>query len=310
MPPGNLISSFITRRYGRRFSLILFPIIWLFALLYISISDDFWSLLLGCCLIGFGAGLHATVVSLYFSETCQPNLRGLFLGVIGSSVSIGIFLSHLFGVLFPWQWVFRICSIVVFLSFVTSFFALESPIWLILRGDLAQAKKNFFYLRCRTAQSEKEFAQLLERHTKNDRIIRQSLLADLLSKKFFRPFSILVLLFTVQQGSGLNVVIFYSVQMVQKISSNVNASMCTIIIDFVRILSSIAFCISLKFFNRRLVYFVSSSCTFLALVIIVLSIVYDFPPIVIIISLSCYIFSMTGMTMIPWLMNSEVGIVF
>ncbi len=307
MPVGNVISTFTMRLYGRKLALISSHLPWIMGWLFLSFSQHFWSLLLGCFLIGFSAGFNSAVGNIYFAETCEPRLRGLFLGFISTSVSIGILLSHSLGILFYWRTALRISASIPTLSLVLSTFCPESVSWLVLKGRTEQAEKNFFWLRGNSVDNEREFRDLLNRRVENIRRNRRGLIKNIFSSKFLKPFFILVLLFTVQQGSGLNVIIFYAMDMLTKMSKDIGVARCTILIDIVRFISAVISCILLKCARRRTLYFLSAACTILSLIVTATAITTNLPPTVLIISLCTYICSMqAGIITLPWLMNSEV----
>lgn len=306
MLTGNILSSFTMRLCGRKMNLLFSFVPTLIGWIYITFAIDYPMLLVSCLLIGFGSGVNVPVGLVYYAETCAPKVRGLLLGAMVSSVSIGIALVHTFGIFLDWKMASKVCTALPILGFCWTLFVPESPAWLLSQQRMEKAKENFIWLRGFDAASQAEFNTLLSRQEGRKSSWRQ-FWRSLVSMQFFRPFFMLILLFTVQQWSGLNVIVFHSIFLLKKISAQIDEESCTIFIDLLRIASSLLGCYLLRILKRRILYFISAAGTVVSMVAIAVISEYNLSGTFSVIAMGCYIFALhSGVVTLPWLMNSEV----
>lgn len=296
------------RYNGRKLCQTFLNLFWILGWPCISfLSLNIWTLLIGFLLLGFAAGMNSSVCTIYVTETCEPRLRGLFMGILSATVAIGILFSHVIGILFSWRMAIGLSTLVPTIAFVLSIFSVESPVWLIFKGKTKKAEEIFHWLRNNAPESESELTTLLNKRTENVNQYHRSILKNISSLKFLKQFVTVAIMFTVQQGSGVNIIAFYAVQILQNMSYNLNVYTCTIIIDVLRLIATITACFVIKAFNRRTLYFSSSFCTILGLISIVVITKYNLSTIALIISLNFYIISLhMGVVQLAWALNAEV----
>jgi facilitated trehalose transporter len=145
----------------------------------------------------------------------------------------------------------------------------ESPIWLLTRHRVDEAKTAFLWLRGYSEDSTFELECLVKKHEKMKKEDdADNVGSDLLTKlkvninkpEFFKPLSIILFFFFVMQFSGVNSVAFYTVSLMKSITGsngNGNEYFSMILIDTVRVLASFIACILLKLCYRRTLMIVS-----------------------------------------------------
>lgn len=88
----------------------------------------------------------------------------------------------------------------------------ETPRWYISKGKTKRARKSLQWLRGKNADVNEELAAVEKTHVDSERNASQSPLIELFKKNNIKPLSISLGLMFFQQMSGINAVIFYTVQ--------------------------------------------------------------------------------------------------
>ncbi|KAJ9590314.1 hypothetical protein L9F63_027848 [Diploptera punctata] len=106
----------------------------------------------------------------------------------------------------------------------------ETPNWLLTHGYPAEAKAALQKFRGKTCDKLCELSH---------------------APAALKPFGILVTYFAIYQFSGVNSVTFYAVEVFKESGTEMNKYLATVILGAVRLLSTIAACISLRRCGRR-----------------------------------------------------------
>ncbi|KAF2123294.1 general substrate transporter [Dothidotthia symphoricarpi CBS 119687] len=157
---GSLIAFAITDRIGRLWSTRLLCLIWVTGItifLTSSLTGSVGQIYAGRFIAGVGIGQTTVVAPTYLAETAPRAIRGLCVGAFSGSVYLGIMLAYFAS----WgssihissatdkQWLVPNSMHIMFagLIFILSFFASESPRWLIKVGRHEEALENMSRLR-------------------------------------------------------------------------------------------------------------------------------------------------------------------
>lgn len=206
----------------------------------------------------------------------EPNNRGFLLASLTLSISFGILLCHILGTFFHYKIVAFAASIIPVFICTILLLVPESPIWLLTRHRVEEAKTAFLWLRGHHEDSLTELECLVKKHEKlKKEDDADNVGSDLLAKlkvninkpEFLRPLGIILFFFFVMQFSGVNSVAFYTVSLMKSINeSNGNEYFSMILIDTVRVFASIIACILLKLCFRRTLMLVSGIGTAVCLI--------------------------------------------
>lgn len=296
-------------KFGRKPCLLYTNIPWIIGWSFLITATNFWTFILGSVLVGFSSGSMTSVICVYNSEIPQPDLRGFFCGFVNVTFNTGILISHCFGIMFSWRISLALCAIFPILCFIFTLFIPESPNWLILNGNPEKARKIFFNLRGYNDQSHHEFETLLNRRENNVQRIERGTLSNLFSKTFFIPSGILITMFTVQICTGNDLICFYAVDIIQKMSSKIDTEVAILSIDVIRLISTTISCMLIEKYSRRSLFFLSTGSTVFAMMALIGVMHSEQPGIVLTISLCTFMFTMNlGLGPIPWVMIAEVSI--
>jgi facilitated trehalose transporter len=88
----------------------------------------------------------------------------------------------------------------------------ETPRWFISKGKTKRARKSLQWLRGKDADVFDELTTIEKMHVESERQASQGALSELLKGSNFKPLLISLGLMFFQQMSGINAVIFYTVQ--------------------------------------------------------------------------------------------------
>ncbi|EOA85457.1 hypothetical protein ACJQWK_06596 [Exserohilum turcicum] len=157
---GALIAFFITDKIGRLWATRQLCLIWVIGItifLTSSLTGSVGQIYAGRFIAGVGIGQTTVVAPTYLAETAPRAIRGLCVGAFAGSVYIGIMLAYFAS----WgssihispktdtQWLAPNSMHLMFAGviFLLSWFARESPRWLIKVGRHEEALKNLSILR-------------------------------------------------------------------------------------------------------------------------------------------------------------------
>lgn len=142
---GSLGGSGLADSVGRRKAFLLDTIPLLLGALLCSSATGLTSILAGRALVGIGIGLSSALVPLYISEIAPTRLRGALGSINQLLICIGILAALVVNVVIPstaWRSMFAISAIpaIILLLGFTLLGCPESPVWLALTGQRTAAE--------------------------------------------------------------------------------------------------------------------------------------------------------------------------
>lgn len=313
MPIGGLVGYILLDYYPRRKVLIICSILSIVGWLSIALAASLFVLYIGRFLTGLYIGLITPSACIYVAEISEPHYRGLLVGMLAQSASLGMLLVHVLGTYLNWRIVSYVCICIQLLALIPIFFSPETPTWLICNGFVSKAETSFYWLRPNRTNNDEELKGLLRKYVRTK--VYRSPWTDaksIFSVLFLKPFSITAVFFITQQFSGSSIVIFYTVGLIQKISPTINEYNTTLVVDIVRLLASCASCWLLKQYNRKSLLVVSSTGSIVSIVGLAISTPYAardgaFASLPIVFLIAYVLFATIGLIPLPWIIASEVS---
>lgn len=95
--PGCWTGGFMAERFGRRTSLLLLFPIFCVSWLSIGLVNSVQTLIASRLLTGYCVGILASIFPIYMGETSDPLLRGVLLGAVCLTLSVGTLACHAMG---------------------------------------------------------------------------------------------------------------------------------------------------------------------------------------------------------------------
>lgn len=149
-------ADFLGRKGALRVSSACYVVGWLM----ISFLKHAWLLDLGRLLTGYGAGLTSYTVPVYIAEITPKNLRGGLTTTNQLSITIGILIAYLLGMLVEWRLLAIIGIIPCILLVSGLFFIPESPRWLAKVGHDKEFEEALQALRGKDCDVSDEAAEI------------------------------------------------------------------------------------------------------------------------------------------------------
>ncbi|KAM3964301.1 facilitated trehalose transporter Tret1 [Aphomia sociella] len=223
------------QRAGRRRTLQMTAPLWLAGWLILGFAKYFQVVLLGRILSGLCVGFVLAPAQVYVSECCDPEIRGRLGSLPTLSMSFGILLSYIAGNWLEWRLLAFFSAVFTVVLFVFLLPLPESPVWLETHGsDPAEAVKWLHLSKRATVIVKDEPEEKIESVTPPSLFTRKVLFSSVVLKPLIVGFALLFF----QQFSGIDAVIFFTVEIFRSTGSSLDAMTATIVIGLVQLLSN------------------------------------------------------------------------
>ncbi|CAK9798832.1 Facilitated trehalose transporter Tret1 [Anthophora plagiata] len=325
-PLGSVLGGFLMETLGRLRTLQISSIPFTTGWILIALSTNIPMLLVGRLFCGLATALATSPAIVYITEVARPELRGSMISFGPTLASFGMVLSYLKGAYLPWRlvaWLGIIYAVVPVI--LVQLFVPESPVWLVSKGRLEEAKKSLEWLykyeakQGKVSAAEVQYTTIVKeneiklnerRKSKHGGVSTK--LRGFLKPTGWKPITILFLFFSFQQFSGIYITLFYAVTWFQEVGSGVNEYIASILVGVTRFLCSMVNTWLLRRYKRRPLCIVSSVGMALCMIV---SGYYTYlikngdrsgywVPVLCLLLYVCT--SMIGMLTIPWTMTAEL----
>lgn len=209
---GSLLAAPLTHKFGRRRTLLLAAPVGILAWATIALAKYWGVMFTGRILSGFCAGMNLPSTQIYVSECCDTRIRGVLGSFPAISMSLGILFFYVMGSFLPWNalaWIGLFISSGVFLIVLS---LPESPVWLKAkkRYDEATASAEWLRLSDFKARNEVELGS-----NAPEKKYKSFELRAFCRRTVLIPLAIGLVLLMIQQLSGIDSVIFFTVEVGQ-----------------------------------------------------------------------------------------------
>ncbi|XP_015587166.1 facilitated trehalose transporter Tret1 isoform X3 [Cephus cinctus] len=299
---------------GRRNTILATAFPFIAAWLLIALATNIGMILAGRALSGFCVGVASLALPVYLGETIQPEVRGT-LGLLPTAFgNTGILLCFAAGMYLNWSHLALLGATLPIPFMILVFMIPETPRWFISKGKTKKARQSLQWLRGKNSDISEELTAVEKSHVDSERNASQSACVELFKGNNLKPLLISLGLMFFQQMSGINAIIFYTVEIFQNAGSTIDQNICTIIVGIVNFLSTFIATALIDRLGRKVLLYISSASMILTLVTLgfffyqkesgahVAS--YGWLPLA---SLVIYVIGFSlGFGPIPWLMMGEI----
>lgn len=255
----------------------------------------------------------STACYTYVAEISSPEHRGIFQALGPISASFGILLTYTLGTFLRWNVVALISIIFSIFTLVSIQFVPESPAYLAKKDKKIEAFNSLIWFRRNNAVAQEEFDRyVITNRNKDD---TSSFRNIYFTSATVKPFIILVILFLLQELSGIYTILFYAVSFFQDSNLEIDEHISSIIVGIIRFVMAIVAAILINKFGRKSLCMVSSGGMALSMLAAAIYFKYyelypnetkilPFLPLISV--LLNVLFSMIGMLPIPWILVGEM----
>ncbi|CAM2828088.1 sugar porter family MFS transporter [Legionella worsleiensis] len=292
---GMFMASKGAKRFGRRSLLSVAGLLFFIGALGAGLACSISFLVLSRLILGLAIGMASVMTPLYLAETAMIEARGAVVAMYQLAMTVGIVCSYSVNYLLiehqAWRIMFASSAVPALMLSIGILFLPESPRWLYSIGRRDGAVKALKKLR-QSLDIEHELMEIEQTLAKEPK--QTSWL--LLFKKPLLPVLMLgMVLFCLQQLSGINVVIYFAPEIFKNLGINSTAGqiLATMGIGLVNLLVTIIALVCVDKVGRRkllLAGFAGTCCSLVALCLCSINQV-AWLPYLSVVCLTVYIFS-------------------
>lgn len=210
---GAMSGGIPAERYGRRPTLFVIAVLYLFSAVGCALAPDVYTLMFFRFLGGLSIGASSVVAPMYITEISPAEKRGQLTALFQFNIVFGILVAYLSNWLIgtaddeAWRWMLGVVAIPSLLFVVLILMVPESPRWLIVKkGKVAEARRTLDIIN--PASAEASIAAIQAGH---DRMTEGGgSLKEFFSGKYRVPILLAFLFAFFNQVSGINAVIYYA----------------------------------------------------------------------------------------------------
>lgn len=235
-----LLAGPLSDVFGRRTVLRYAAILYAISAIGSALATSFFWLVVARMIGGFGVGASLILAPMYIAEMAPPKLRGRLVSFNQLNIVVGISLAFFTNYLIlqygksdaawvdqlgikehNWRWMLGIEAVPAILYYLGLFFVPRSPRWLILKGNVQEARQIMQRL-----TSKDEADQALEgiMENKDHQELSQGKFKQLFNKKLRLVLTIGIVMAVLQQITGINSVFFYAPMIFEQAGLGTDAS--------------------------------------------------------------------------------------
>jgi sugar porter (SP) family MFS transporter len=218
---GSIAAGYLADLVDRRNTLVIACLVYICATLGAGAASDVTQFAACRVLCGVAIGLISVASPMYLAEISPARLRGRLVGSFQLSVSLGVVLAFALGYLlsihsqpnWAWRWLVAAGLVPALLCEVLLLAASPSPRWLTLKGRFAEAHRALAAL----GAADTEANHLSPAFPPNEiDAVQQS---KLFSRRYARPIALAVSIAMFNQLSGVNVLLYYILDVFRELGS-------------------------------------------------------------------------------------------
>jgi len=253
---GAIAAGYLGSRFGRRDSLRVMAVFYLWSALGCAFAWNWTSLLVFRIIGGLGIGGSSVLAPMYIAELSPARWRGRLVGLFQVNIVIGILLAYFSNLLIvemnlgklEWRWMLGVAGFPALLFLVMLFFIPRSPRWLATQNRTEEA---LAILRLTSSENaEQELCDI----TDSIHLERASAAEPLFQKKYTLVILLAVTAGAFNQLTGINACLYYLNDIfVAAGASKYSSGVQSVMIGFINLIFTlIAMAVIDKFGRKRL----------------------------------------------------------
>ncbi|KAK7862052.1 hypothetical protein R5R35_011476 [Gryllus longicercus] len=248
---GGMAGGLFIEWIGRRATILATAIPFIVSWLLIGMAVTVPMVYAGRVVAGFCVGVTSLCLPVYMGETIQPEVRGM-LGLISTTLgNIGILVCFLAGKYLNWSNLALFGAMIPVPFLLCTLFIPETPRWYISKEKHEEASKSLKWLRGGQHVDVSEELSEIEKNHRDALKNAPVSFGELFNKGNLKPIFISIGLMFFQQLSGINAVIFYTVNIFQGAGSTIDENLSTIVVGIVNLGSTFLATVLIDRLGRR-----------------------------------------------------------
>lgn len=262
LPFGALLGSMLiglfavskaSKRFGRRTLLSFAGSLFFVGALGAGVADSITALIISRLVLGLAIGMASITTPLYLAEAATYDTRGAVVAMYQLAMTLGIVCSYSVNYLFlenqNWRAMFASSALPALLLSIGVLFLPESPRWLCSVGRRNEASKSLKKLR--SSDSIEPELRDIENTLANEP--REGNWSVLFKKPLLPVLMLGMILFCLQQSSGINVIIYFAPALFKNLGLNSTTGqiLATIGIGLINLLVTIIAILTVDQLGRR-----------------------------------------------------------
>ncbi|XP_063708428.1 facilitated trehalose transporter Tret1-like [Culicoides brevitarsis] len=339
-PIGSTLSGIVLEELGRKKAMMIVNLPHIAAWLMLYYATELKTVFSANILLGLGVGFMEAPVLTYVGEITEPSVRGILSALASVMSSLGAALLYIVGSKTTWRNTALFASAVPMITIVCLTFVPETPIWLLSKDRKVQALRSLQWLRgwVTPMTVKKEFHQM-RRYVETSNYCRPcqrqgikcehpkptlgEKIKQITRQKSLKPLFIILMCFFFSVVSIVQTMRPYFIQIFEKYHMAIDPSLMMILVGVTAFIGNITAVVGIRIIGKRKMVLASMTSTAVFSFCLAVYSWRIFPyglssfdkvdftgkpetytPIVLFMSLA---FSTNlGITVIPWVMISEI----
>jgi sugar porter (SP) family MFS transporter len=317
---SSTFASFFSTNYGLKISFIITSICYIIGSFIESEAKSYFTLIFGRFISGMGAGFAIVYVPIYVNDISPVELRGILGSMTQISVNLGILLTQVLAIAWgdmqKWRKILHVGWIIGILNIIgIIFWLVESPKWLMIRSKNVNeelGKQILIELRNDINIKDEIDIWKLDKQAHHILLTNNPHLKDmgfwnyLTDKVYFNSRTIATFMMFGQQFAGINSVIFYGVDILNKVFPNYSI-LTNVIISIGNTIITAVSSLFLDRVGRKPLLLLSISMMMISLIILTIGVLSN-NSVLTVLSIFTYVGTFAiGCGPIPFLIISEVS---
>jgi len=251
-----ILAAFSFPTIGKKWTLIALSVPFIGGWVVLLFANSYGMLLAGRILTGFSGGAFVLAAPAYTAEIAESKYRGA-LGVLMQ-------LMMCFGILFinvncntNWKLLSGMCLAFPALCALWMFFMPRSPVFLVSKGDMEEARKSLQFLRGKTARIDGELAMIQEDVRQSKYIGTVGPVQLFTKSQYLKPMGISLVLMSLQQLSGINYVLSYSTLIFKSSGSDIDSCLSAMLVGGIQVAGTFFTTLIIEKFGRKVLLIIS-----------------------------------------------------
>ncbi|XP_025200735.1 facilitated trehalose transporter Tret1-2 homolog [Melanaphis sacchari] len=263
---GTFFWGMLADNFGRKTTGFLTMLPYLISWIILLVVKTETALMVSRFLGGLGASGAAINCPMYVGEVSDEAMKAGLGSLFILMYNIGVLYVYVFGVLVNYTYLNVACLAISLLFMVVWFYVPESPIFLIQKKRMDEARRSLMWFRGK--DNDKEVSEEMDSMMRHSDQTDKAKLSDYKKRGTVKALLIGLVFQAGTQFSGINIILMYTVEIFKSSGSKMSPHSCTILVGVVQVIGSAVATFIVHRAGRKFFLMVTYGVTALALITI------------------------------------------